>query len=106
MILVGVLGVSLGSWREIRRREEAYRARLYTFEREYILTRIELQDLVHPRSDGGCVLVLDVGLDVLLTEPEAERLRRRALHYRQLVRKYEAAVRFPWLPVEPDPPNP
>jgi hypothetical protein len=30
----------------------------------------------------------------------------RADHHASLARKYERAARYPWLPVEPDPPEP
>jgi hypothetical protein len=50
---------------------------------------------------------------VLVAPPHIARHREdaadyaRKAHYRAaLVRKYERAARFPWLPVEPDPPEP
>jgi hypothetical protein len=36
----------------------------------------------------------------------AERSRRRAAHHAALKHKYEHAARFPWRPIEPDPPEP
>jgi hypothetical protein len=35
-----------------------------------------------------------------------EQITDRADHHASLVRKYEHAARYPWLPVEPDPPPP
>jgi hypothetical protein len=35
-----------------------------------------------------------------------DRMIDRADHHASLVRKYERAARNPWLPVEPDPPEP
>jgi hypothetical protein len=37
---------------------------------------------------------------------EPARYARMAAHYAALVRKYERAARYPWLPLEPDPPQP
>jgi hypothetical protein len=37
---------------------------------------------------------------------ENEKLRRFMDRYDTLKRKYEHAARYPWLPVEPDPPEP
>ena len=35
-----------------------------------------------------------------------DRMMDRADHHASLARKYEHAARYPWLPVEPDPPEP
>jgi hypothetical protein len=35
-----------------------------------------------------------------------ERMTDRADHHASLARKYEHAAQYPWLPVEPDPPEP
>ena len=37
---------------------------------------------------------------------DAEQATRRAAYHASLKRKYERAARYPWLPVEPDPPPP
>ena len=37
---------------------------------------------------------------------EAEQYAKKADYYWAVVRKYERAARYPWLPVEPDPPEP
>jgi hypothetical protein len=37
---------------------------------------------------------------------QSERFRKLADHHAELVRKYLAAAGCPWLPVEPDPPEP
>ena len=37
---------------------------------------------------------------------EYDRMRDRADHHASLARKYEHAALYPWLPVEPDPPEP
>ncbi len=38
--------------------------------------------------------------------PWAIRMQRRATYHLGLYIKYREAARFPWLPVEPDPPEP
>jgi uncharacterized membrane protein len=35
-----------------------------------------------------------------------ERMRDRTDHHAAMAHKYEHAARYPWLPVEPDPPEP
>jgi hypothetical protein len=37
---------------------------------------------------------------------ELDAVRRRIEYNRSMVRKYTRAARYPWLPVEPDPPVP
>jgi hypothetical protein len=65
---------------------------------------LELSIAVNPTQ--GCV--------VTAVDPEAvqgllaalDDYRQRALYYRRLRQKYERAARYPWIPVESDPPEP
>jgi hypothetical protein len=53
--------------------------------------------------------ILEVRRLVILNDyvrRRAEYLQRNADYHAQLARKYERAARYPWLPVEPDPPLP
>jgi hypothetical protein len=48
-----------------------------------------------------------IGLDQMrLISEYAAHSRRLADHHATLRRKYERAARYPWLPVDPDPPEP
>lgn len=38
--------------------------------------------------------------------PSPERANRLVAYWQPVVAKYERAARYPWLPVEPDPPRP
>jgi hypothetical protein len=38
--------------------------------------------------------------------PSPERAKRIVAYWKPVVAKYERAARYPWLPVEPDPPRP
>jgi hypothetical protein len=38
--------------------------------------------------------------------PSPERAKRLVAYWQPVVAKYERAARYPWLPVEPDPPRP
>ena len=44
--------------------------------------------------------------EILRLHDDYERMMDRADHHASLARKYEEAARYPWLPVEPDPPEP
>jgi hypothetical protein len=48
--------------------------------------------------DGGADVFMGFGL----VKPNA----MRAAYHARMRRKYERAARYPWLPVEPDPPEP
>jgi hypothetical protein len=49
--------------------------------------------------------ILRCGMDAPSTPLEIAK-RKRESHFIQLWEKYEFASRHPWLPVEPDPPEP
>jgi hypothetical protein len=51
------------------------------------------------KREAAC---LDLGRRV---EKIAAKSAAMAVHYAALARKYERAARYPWLPVEPDPPE-
>jgi hypothetical protein len=99
MVAVAIVGFLLGAaamWRIAASRgaSAAYHAREAEFSRR------SLKDY----RDGR------VTLRGTLTDREAARIARRleriAPYHDVLARKYERAARYPWLPVEPDPPEP
>ena len=44
--------------------------------------------------------------EIMHLHGDYDRMMDRADHHASLARKYERAARYPWLPVEPDPPPP
>ncbi len=44
--------------------------------------------------------------EIMQLHRDYDRMMDRAEHHESLARKYEQAARYPWLPVEPDPPEP
>ena len=44
--------------------------------------------------------------EIMHLRRDYDRMLDRADHHASLARKYEHAARYPWLPVEPDPPPP
>jgi hypothetical protein len=46
------------------------------------------------------------GEEILFLRRDFDRMMDRADHHAGLVQKYHRAARYPWLPVEPDPPEP
>jgi len=104
MIAVVAVAVVLRVRSGIERRRVMFRQRAAALERPEWLAVIDLSIAVAP--DAGCV--------VAAVDPEAVRglpvalegYRRTALYYRRMRQKYERAARYPWLPVESDPPEP
>jgi hypothetical protein len=43
---------------------------------------------------------------IMQLQRDYDRMVDRAEHHSSLARKYEHAAQYPWLPVEPDPPEP
>jgi hypothetical protein len=106
MVVVAVVAMALGGYFyavTLKRSRDNYleMARLYSGFEAYareILARGELPYLHIEREDGR-------------HSPEDQRDFREAMlreidHYAALARKYERAARYPWLPVEPDLPEP
>jgi hypothetical protein len=44
--------------------------------------------------------------EIMHLQRDYDRMTDRADYHASLARKYEHAARYPWLPVEPDPPEP
>jgi len=82
--------------------------------REYFLSLVEShQKEVDSSTARGKALKSRFGLTSAMTTEEIMHLHRehdrmmdRADYHASLARKYEHAARYPWLFVEPDPPEP
>lgn len=112
MALAAVSAVAMGGWRstrEFRRlkllsEEYAQRASRHA-EYETVLKGIQTTQEAGPRRD-------DVSHDPAMTREgyysplTLSRIRDLLAYHTSLRQKYERAARYPWLPVEPDPPEP
>lgn len=117
--------------RRLSRLTNYYRARGRDADNQYKLTRSAADDAASAHeecveqvriSDASIKRVIDFAhtqerpfLEAMLesnkrsvqsTRQAAEQMARHADHYRRLKQKYEAAARYPWRPIEPDPPPP
>jgi hypothetical protein len=96
MIAVAVMACLLGGIR-LQQLAARYQERSGYFLRRMFMERI------------GCYFD-DVTLDVAARDNARRKYEdlshRRYLRYQALKEKYECAARRPWLPVEPDPPEP
>ena len=119
MLLVAFVAFVLGSWLQVRewhRLREDYLVEAWT---NGMLEKTARKSVnrTHEEWLAACREVdrrnregeVDVfgGRRVFLGQPNPPEMeQRRADYYAKLRLKYERAARFPWLPVEPDAPEP
>jgi hypothetical protein len=96
MIAVAVIAVGVGAWMLVMR------ARSYAALAAF-----------HAESAKECWRIVEAAEDNRLDSATwkdwiayARRCRRMFPYHAALRRKYERATHYPWLPVEPDPPEP
>jgi hypothetical protein len=92
MVAVAVVAFLFGAEATRRRWESlasTYRTKAVSFEHRALVSR-------HSRDHEA----------VLENDPEQRKLKRIEDHYVALARKYQYAAHYPWLAVEPDPPEP
>ena len=111
MLAILALAVGIGFWQESRRRREQFQVEVHIWERKSLRAQIELLTADHfePVSNP----VQTDGPHQRAPEPVPPvapvnllQLRERVSLCQRMLRKYQFAVRYPWLPVEPDPPEP
>jgi hypothetical protein len=101
MVLVMIAGLALGA-ESMRRRSHAYRARAAQCGQWVAVNKAMIGSIALGGTNPG-VSAQETRRRI---EAEEKSARRRAEHYQRLESKYERAARYPWLPVEPDPPMP
>ena len=84
MAVVAIVGVGFGVFHWVEWRAATFR-----------------QLAIHYRKDCDWFYVLRG-----LAEPQSGTIGRRFAHQKAMAEKYAWAARYPWLPVEPDPPEP
>jgi hypothetical protein len=87
--LVALLLASRGWWSEMQRRRASYLARAEEYS---AAVRCYDQALAFPRGDPS--------------DPLYQIRMPELLHFQRLEAKYRLAAARPWMPVEPDPPEP
>jgi hypothetical protein len=107
MIAVAVVATSVWGW-EITCRAYAYRSlAAYFQQREWIATAAVCIE-AGAAQYKGCDFTIPDDFDPATAHlrSDHERYRRLFFHYRRMRQKYEHVARYPWLPVQPDPPEP
>ncbi len=100
MILVAIAGLLLAAGRAWNLRAD------YLLRASYHESRARILEVIRDRGEPSYFRPADRSRPAL-DRAEADRRHAASVAYHEaLRRKYEAAARRPWLPVEPDPPGP
>jgi hypothetical protein len=94
MVAVAVVGVIGGGWIEGERR----RARFRELVKVYTLQVMNYSAIMYSGPGGE-------HFEKYVRDRRAKNAKPLA-YYTEMLRKYQFAARYPWLPVAPDPPEP
>ena len=118
MVAVAAVAIVVAGALEVRRLQnlrrvylgvaEDYESNSRTLRRDNVRSHGDL----HVRSHGDILLIKGIAgerpasLQSREGKAKMDRIAKGAAYCDQLRAKYERAARYPWLPVEPDPPGP
>jgi hypothetical protein len=105
MIAVAVFAAGAWTW-EIAHRAYGFRSLAAAMRQRELIARAAVGIEAGAAQYKGCDFTIPEDFDPTTAHLRAgsERYRRLFFHYRRIRKKYERAARYPWLPVEPDPP--
>jgi hypothetical protein len=102
MVAVAVIGLMIGGGVRLKQRRDYFLSLAQSHQKEVASSMARgkaLKSRFDPTSGMSNEEIMHLYLD-------SDRMIDRADHHAAMVRKYERAARYPWLPVEPDPPPP
>jgi hypothetical protein len=102
MVAVAVIGLLVGGGVRLKRRRDYFLSLARSHAQKMPSSTAEGKAL---RSRFGSTSGMG-GEETVLLSRDFDRMMNRADHHSALRRKYEHAARYPWLPVEPEPPEP
>jgi hypothetical protein len=102
MIAVAAIGLIIGAGVLLKQRRDYFLALVQSHQKE-VASSTARGNALKSRFGGTAGMT---GEEITRLHGEFERMMDRADHHASLARKYEEAARYPWLPVEPDPPEP
>jgi hypothetical protein len=105
MVAVAIAGVLLGIER-FRRLSNEYESRAHWHAYHEASNCEEYSSCLYSTNDSNCWIDLSIeelkARDGVLFKPPD----RLAIYHHRMQHKWRRAARYPWLPVEPDPPEP
>jgi hypothetical protein len=102
MIAVAAIGLIIGAGVLLKQRRDYFLALVQSHQKEVASSMARANALKSRFGDTSGMTVEDI----TRLHGDHDRMIDRADHHASLARKYEDAARYPWLPVEPDPPEP
>jgi hypothetical protein len=101
-VAVAVIGLTIGGGVLLKQRRDYFLSLAQSHQKELASSTARGKAL---KSRIGSASGMTIE-ELMHLDRDYHRMTDRADHHASLVRKYEHAARYPWLPVEPDPPEP
>jgi hypothetical protein len=102
MIAVVAIGLIIGAGVLLKQRRDYFLALVQSHQKE-VASSTARGNALKSRFAGTPGMTVE---EITRLRGDYDRMVARADHHASLARKYEEAARHPWLPVEPDPPEP
>ena len=101
-VAVAVIGLTIGGGVWLKQRRDYFLSLAQSHQKEVASSTARGEAL---KARFGYTSGMKIE-EILHLHRDYDRMMDRADHHESLARKYERAARQPWLPVEPDPPEP
>ena len=102
MMAVAAIGLMIGGGVVLKQRRDYFLSLAQSHQKE-VASSTARGNALKSRFGGTAGMTVE---EITRLHDDYERMMDRADHHASLARKYEEAARYPWLPVEPDPPEP
>jgi hypothetical protein len=102
IIAVAAIGLIIGAGVLLKQRRDYFLALVQSHQKE-VASSTARGNALKSRFGGTSGMTVE---EITRLHDDYGRMMDRADHHASLARKYEEAARYPWLPVEPDPPEP
>jgi hypothetical protein len=102
MVAVAAIGLTIGGGVLLKQRRDYFLSLAQSHQKE-VASSTARGNALKSRFGGTSEMTVE---EITRLHGDYDRMIDRAHHHASLARKYERAARYPWLPVEPDPPEP
>jgi hypothetical protein len=100
--MVVAFGLMIGGGVLLKQRQDYFLSLAQSHQKE-VASSMARGNALKSRFGGTSGMTVE---EITRLHGDYDRMMDRADHHASLARKYERAARYPWLPVEPDPPEP
>jgi hypothetical protein len=101
MLAVAAIELMIGGGVLLKQRRDYFLSLAQSHRKEVASSTARVKSLMSRSGTAGLAIE-----EVMRLHHDYDRMMDRADHHASLARKYERAARYPWLPVEADPPPP